>query len=229
MDKSTLLRRTPAGDAEVRAPATGLSVTQRRILTLLDTPRRVRDLPVGPMVNTARLTRDAARLNQAGLVVYERAGADALQAANAGSLTPPPGPIVRPVYLLLGIVAVSALVWVGWRFQAAPASSADARARAGTASAAIPAGQSATPDPPVIATRVLRSDPGKEVRAKSTPAAFDAGASASTPKGSPSPFEAAANRSPPTAAKGAQTPVATSTASGPDVEGSDSSDGAPDP
>jgi hypothetical protein len=213
MDKSTLLRRTPAGDAEVRAPASGLSVTQRRILTLLDTPRRVRDLPVGPMLNTARLTRDAARLNRAGLVIYERAGTDELQAANAGSLTPAHRPIVRPLYLLFGIVAVSALVWVEWRFQASPAPSADARAHGGTASAATPAVPSVTPDPPVIATRVLRGDPVKEPRAR----------------GSSSAPEAAAPASLPPAAKGAQAPPSASTASGPDVEGDDSHGTAPDP
>ena len=82
MDSSALLRRTPAGDSEVAIPANGLSLTQRRILTLLDTPVRLSDLPVGPAVDPVRLEREALRLAQAGLVAWG-AGATSPVAANA--------------------------------------------------------------------------------------------------------------------------------------------------
>ena len=62
MDSSKVLRRTPAGDSEVAVPASGLSITQRRILTLLDTPARLDDLAVGQALDPERLCREALRL-----------------------------------------------------------------------------------------------------------------------------------------------------------------------
>ncbi|HSD00276.1 MAG TPA: hypothetical protein VLI21_15325 [Casimicrobiaceae bacterium] len=160
MDASKPFRRTPAGDAEVQARAKGLSVTQRRILTLLDSPGRLRDLPLGPLVSTTRLTRDAARLAQAGLVTHE-ASDPALVAANAASLAPRHrSPLARTLPLVLIGGAVCALIWIGWRVSAAPSTSSDARTRAGAASTATaaPGASVAQQEPPVIATRVLRGD-----------------------------------------------------------------------
>jgi hypothetical protein len=217
VDASKPFRRTAAGDAEVEAPAQGLSVTQRRILTLLGTPGRLRDLPLGPMVNTARLTRDATRLAQAGLVTYETAD-PALVAANAASLArhrrPP---LARALPLILIASAACAVIWIGWRVSATPLSP-DARTRAGAAIAA-PAGAGSTVDtqqPPVIATRVLRGDgdrareAAKDARSaaakSSAPAAEDpARASGIGSTGSAKPPEAKA-------------PAAPTTASGPELE-----------
>ena len=162
MDASKPFRRTAAGDAEVLARAKGLSVTQRRILTLLDSPGRLRDLPLGPMVNTARLTRDAARLTQAGLVTYEVTDGSIVAANSASLVAPHRSPLARPLPLILIACAACALVWVGWRFSASPSASPDGRTRAGVASAATSApAPSSTQEPPVIATRVLRGDPDR--------------------------------------------------------------------
>src|SRR6476660_678807 len=57
---STIRRRTPAGEAELAAPAQGLSLTQRRFLTLLDT-----SCDVGQM----RLDRKSTRLNSSHQII----------------------------------------------------------------------------------------------------------------------------------------------------------------
>jgi hypothetical protein len=206
-----------------------LSVTQRRILTLLDTPGRLRDLPLGPMVNTARLTRDATRLSQAGLVTYEVSDA-ALVAANAASLASAHrSPLARPLPAILIACAACALVWVGWRFSASPSASPDARTRAGVAAAtpATSAASSSAPEPPVIATRVLRGDPdrnreaAKEGRTVAARQAVSAAAEERAPHAAESP----------TAPKAASAkPIAEpTTASGPELEpDSRSSSGASD-
>jgi hypothetical protein len=217
VDASKPFRRTPAGDAEVQAPAKGLSVTQRRILTLLDTPGRLRDLPLGPMVNTARLTRDATRLTQAGLVTYEVSDA-ALVAANAASLASARrSPLGRPLPVMLIACAACALVWVGWRFSASPSASSDARTRAGVAAnTATPAAPLSTQEPPVIATRVLRGDPDrnreatKDGRTVAARQAVSAGADARAAEVAESPTAAKAPLAKPTAEP--------TTASGPELE-----------
>jgi hypothetical protein len=214
VDASKPFRRTPAGDAEVKARTKGLSVTQRRILTLLDSPGRLRDLPLGPMMNTARLTRDAARLTQAGLVSYE-ASDPALVAANAASLAlRNRSPLTRTLPLVLIASAVCALIWIGWRFSAAPSASSDTRTGAGAASAATaaPGASVEIQEPPVIATRVLRGDGDR---------AKDARSGAAKTSAPPSPDAAHASTvDSPAASKPPATNQAAepTTASGPDLE-----------
>ena len=184
MDASPFVRRTPAGDAELRTPATGLSVTQRRILTLLDNPERLRNLALRPMVNTAWLTRDAAHLQKTGLIVFDVADGGPPVAANAESpVQAPARPLARPLPLFGATVAAVVLVWSGWHFSAAPTPE---RTRTGVPSAVPRAATSpmspslAAPEPPVIATRVLRGDTvTKDARAGivkpgATPAQIDA-------------------------------------------------------
>lgn len=162
MDSSTLLRRTAAGDAEVAVPANGLSLTQRRILTLLETPNRLADLPVGPTLDADRLQREALRLAQAGLVAIDTPAvanaADAAGAANdAGRFTLARARVLKMALLSIAFVP---LAIAGWRFAPAPAPDPGSHARAVTKPAVSPAAAPVpTPDPPVIATRVLRSEP----------------------------------------------------------------------
>jgi hypothetical protein len=140
-----------------------LSVTQRRILTLLDTPGRLGDLPLGRSIDALRLRRDADRLTQAGLIVGVTSGdAGSPAAANAPVLAHPPGsPLARAVSLALIAIASVSLVWVGWRFAAAPAPVVDAHhaGSAGEPAASRVAPPVPAPEPGVIATRVLRGDP----------------------------------------------------------------------
>ena len=159
VDSTTLLRRTPAGDAEAAVPAGGLSITQRRILTLLATPRRLGELPLAPGLDAARLRRETLRLAQAGLVSCEAtAMAEIAHAANAVLAGEPPmhGFAHRASALALAI-AVGALVWGSWRLSATP--HADAKSQAvGAKSGSGNVASAALPEPPVIATRVLRGD-----------------------------------------------------------------------
>ena len=218
VDASKPFRRTPAGDAEVKARTKGLSVTQRRILTLLDSPGRLRDLPLGPMMNTARLTRDAARLTQAGLVSYE-ASDPALVAANAASLAlRNRSPLTRTLPLVLIASAVCALIWIGWRFSAAPSASSDTRTGAGAASAATaaPGASVEIQEPPVIATRVLRGD-GDRARESSKDARISATKTSGLPSADAahaSTVESAVASQPPATNRAAEP----TTASGPELE-----------
>jgi len=159
VDSSTLLRRTPAGDDEIARPANGLSITQRRILTLLDAPGRLGELPLGSGLDGERVQREAARLARAGLIVCEmRGNANAAVAANAAEIRRPGSALARALGAIAMVAIVGAVVWGGWQFSAPPAAADAARA----ATAAKPVRMDATPapaEPAVFATRVLRSDP----------------------------------------------------------------------
>jgi hypothetical protein len=80
---STIVTRTAAGSAELALPAHGLSLTQRRFLTLLDMSCSVDELAHRHPTDAARLARDVTRLAQLGLVAC-----DAPIAAR-GSISPP--------------------------------------------------------------------------------------------------------------------------------------------
>ena len=156
-----MLRRTPAGDDEVARPANGLSITQRRILTLLDAPGRLGELPLGSGIDGERVQREAGRLARAGLIVCEIQGnAHKAIAANAPELRRPGMPLARALGAVTMLAIVGAVVWVGWQFSA-PRVTADGP-RASTSEKTKPVRINATPapaEPAVFATRVLRSDP----------------------------------------------------------------------
>lgn len=158
MDSSTLLRRTPAGDDEIARPANGLSITQRRILTLLDAPERLGELPLGSGIDGERVHREAARLARAGLIVCETQGnAHEAVAANAADVRRSGMPFARPLVALTMLAIVGAVVWLGWKFSAPPAANA---VRASTAAKPVTMNAAPAPaEPTVFATRVLRSDP----------------------------------------------------------------------
>jgi len=165
VDSTTLLRRTPAGDAEAAVPAGGLSITQRRLLTLLATPRTLGELPLAPGLDAARLRRAAVRLAQAGFISCEAtATAEIAHAANAAVAGEPPvrGFAHKASAVALAI-AVGVLVWGGWRLSAAP--HADGKSAALTAKPRTAnAPSAALPEPAVIATRVLRGDPQERAK-----------------------------------------------------------------
>jgi hypothetical protein len=190
VDSSTLLRRTPAGDDEVARPANGLSITQRRILTLLDAPGRLGELPLGPGIDGERVQREAARLARAGLIVGEIQGnAREAIAANAPEHRRPGMSLARTVGAIAMLAIVGAVVWVGWQFSAPPAT-ADGP-RASTSIKTKPVKVNATPapaEPAVFATRVLRSDarpPAPPPKAAAEPAAAPTTSAQTTPRAEP--------------------------------------------
>ena len=89
-DSSTLCVRTSAGEAELATPSQGLSLGQRRVLTLLESPSGLDELAQKHRLEPAKLARDLTRLADLRLVVVQ------------GSITlplEPPSPAPAAVFL----------------------------------------------------------------------------------------------------------------------------------
>jgi periplasmic protein TonB len=87
-DSSTLCARTAAGDAELTVPALGLSLGQRRVLSLLQDPSAFDELAQKHHLEPVKLARDLARLSDLHLVVLQGASARA-PAPSPARMTPP--------------------------------------------------------------------------------------------------------------------------------------------
>lgn len=164
MDATTLLSRTAAGDAELAAARHGLSIPQRRILTLLDTPARLDGLAARHPSDREWIARDVVRLVQCGLVREQGAAnaeipsSDALAAIRLGA------PALTRRILVVAVAA--ALAWAGWHYLAPRVVPASARTGPVSIRADSASGGTATAgsEPTVIATRVLRGDVGDRTR-----------------------------------------------------------------
>jgi TonB family protein len=167
VQSSTVVRRTDAGSAELAAPAHGLSLTQRRFLTLLDTSCTVDQLAARHPAEARKFERDITRLAELGLVAC-----DVPPPENEPIETPMAAPVrlgnpglVRRLPLVL-LPLAAALAWAAWHQWAAPTAHSPAHgATADTVSATAqpqPDRPSANPEP--IATRVLKSDPAERTR-----------------------------------------------------------------
>ena len=166
MHPSTVVRRTDAGSAELATPAHGLSLAQRRFLTLLGTARSLDELAQRHPSEADRLERDLARLSTLGLVACEAPApaneATAVGAANEPMQTPrairlgAPRTAKRLALVGIAIVGVTA-AWVGWQ-QRTPAVPADAAPRVAHDPSSSTKPDPAAIDPQPIATRVLRGD-----------------------------------------------------------------------
>ena len=198
---STVVLRTDAGRAELATPAHGLSIVQRRFLTLLDTACSVDELAHRHRLDADRLERDLARLATLGLVAcMEPAPANdpfAGDAANeplakrpAGVRLAAPRTLKRGAPIALALLAAAG-TWAAWRHLSSPEPSTPipSLAKAQTETAA-PAQNAPAIEPQPIATRVLRGNPtdrprdaGKDVRAqpKRDEPRAEADASLSTP------------------------------------------------
>lgn len=160
MDTATLLCRTPSGDAELAVPSRGLSITQRRILTLLDTPASVGEIAKRHQFDRDWLDRDVARLAHSGLVGAQRPPEGAAPTIDALATIRLGGPALARRILV--VIVAAALAGVGWHY-AAPSAPESSRAHAGAVApptdvAAASAASSPAPEPAAIATRVLRGD-----------------------------------------------------------------------
>jgi hypothetical protein len=138
-----------------------LSVTQRRILTLLDNPVRLGDLQVGRSLDTGRLVHEAVRLQHAGHIVCESIrDTSGIAAANAATMQAPRRPFARSLPIAVVLIAASIVVWAGWHHASVtPASDSRRHARAAqTPSVPMTQVPDASTEPPVIATRVLKGE-----------------------------------------------------------------------
>jgi hypothetical protein len=73
-EPDTVWGRTIAGDGEVAAPHSGLSLTQRRLLKLLEQPRTFTALAARNPLPAPKLEHELVRLAQLQLVAYQRPG-----------------------------------------------------------------------------------------------------------------------------------------------------------
>jgi TonB family protein len=176
---STVVTRTAAGSAELAAPTHGLSLAQRRFLTLLDTTCSVEELASRQRADPAKVERDLARLASLGLVMCEAPAAnddEAVIAANdddvaAARAQPPagerpasfvavrlgaPGTSSRLPFVLVPLAAVAALV--AWYVLSSPRAPVPAPAVASSPSTQAPL-QDAPATAEAIATKVLVGDP----------------------------------------------------------------------
>lgn len=123
MQVSTVVTRTPAGSAELAAPAHGLSLAQRRFLTLLDSACPIEVLAARQPGDAEKLQRDLARLASLGLVAFDSPAANDAHVALDTVRLGPPGASSRLPYILVALVA-AALGLVAWHFFASSPPSA---------------------------------------------------------------------------------------------------------
>jgi TonB family protein len=171
MHSSTVIRRTQAGDAELAAPANGLSLTQRRFLTLLDTPGSFDELARRHGLDPGRLDRDLARLERAGMIVF-----DVPAAANESDARPALArrasmSVARRLSLAAVPLAAAAIAWFAWHHVAAPPAGPPLAGSMPTAQGAIAGAATTSVEPVPIATRVLRGDPAERTRDAKDPRA----------------------------------------------------------
>jgi hypothetical protein len=101
-EPDTVWGRTIAGDDEVAAPRSGLSLTQRRLLKLLEQPKTFTVIAARNPLPAPKLEHELVRLAQLQLVAYQRPGASRPRTA-PGIYVPLPVtvPRARPPFPLL--------------------------------------------------------------------------------------------------------------------------------
>jgi hypothetical protein len=178
VDSSTIVQRTAAGNAELASAAHGLSLTQRRYLTLLDSSCSIDALALRHPAEPEKFERDVHRLLELGLVACV---APLAAVGKASPVTPlvargSPAFAGRLPHALLAL-AVVAIAWAGWHSLAPRTASVASMPGTSASRARAAAPDAPSVDPQPIAVRVLRGDPvdrtretGKEPRSGSAAA-----------------------------------------------------------
>jgi TonB family protein len=139
-DPSTLLSRTGAGDAELRTPQNGLSLAQRKILTLLDEPQALQAFAARHGVDAERLERDLAKLVALNLVAVNGETATAMPTTVVLGGLRAPSSLMRlafvPALIVAGAIAYFAIMPLFAPKPAPPAPLSSAAAPVVAASAA---------------------------------------------------------------------------------------------
>ena len=88
IDPATVCARTSAGEAELAQARNGLTLQQRKALSLLTSPRAYAEFAAENHLDPERLARDFARLSELGLITLQLGSA---------TLVPPGVPLTTPV------------------------------------------------------------------------------------------------------------------------------------
>ena len=158
-DSSTLCARTTAGETELATPSQGLSLGQRRVLTLLQSPAAVDEVAQKHGLEPDKLARDLTRLAELRLVVLQGPTISSVpsdvpaaprirEVASMAPVVIGQGSPKRPTLFLAGgaaILVLAAGVWYGNR-----TTDTASAIRPPTVAAAVPAA-AASPTPASIA------------------------------------------------------------------------------
>jgi len=98
-DPSTLCARTSAGDAELAIPRLGLSLGQRRILSLLQDPTAIDELAQKHRLDPDKLARDLSRLAELRVVVLHGPGIASDPVSVAAQVSTKAAPSMAPVVI----------------------------------------------------------------------------------------------------------------------------------
>ena len=166
MQSSTILRRTPAGEAELAAPAQGLSLTQRRFLTLLDTSCDVGQMRLRHAGDPEKFDRDLARLARMGFVACETPPAPEVADAVTGTVRLGAPRFARRLPFALLPIVTAVMVWMAWQHLVSPSAvkHSDGNATSPSRAAVVQAPAADMPETTPIATRTLRGDPVERPR-----------------------------------------------------------------
>lgn len=186
LDPAKIHARTPAGDSEMRTPMLGLSLTQRRLLSLITNNATLEQLAAAQQWDSARVERELARLVDLGLIRGEGRPAPVPVAVRGKGVAAPtapmtpaaatipeavvlgrqPGRLAR-VALLAGVTTVAAAA-AFWVFSPATQEPAKAQSQALASSAlAVSPAPALTPPaftPPAVPPVVMPSDAGPTMR-----------------------------------------------------------------
>ncbi len=132
LDPGTICARTNAGEVELQEARSGLTLPQRKALSLLAAPQAFAELAAAHHLDPVRLARDLVRLAEIGLIVLlvpaARSGRNDSIAgtANAQRLTTAVAGSARrtamlPIAILAALALAIAIAWLGLRSAPAPA------------------------------------------------------------------------------------------------------------
>jgi len=156
-DSETICARTAAGEAELAKPSQGLSLSQRRVLSLLQDPSAVEELAQRHHLDPDKLARDLTRLSELRLVLLQGPTITAVAPASPAAVSMAPvilgHPTRRSPAVALGagaaLLALAAGIWYATRTHETPkANSRPLPAPAEQKVAALP------PPPPPSPVRV---------------------------------------------------------------------------
>ena len=132
LDPGTICARTNAGEVELQEARSGLTLPQRKALSLLAAPQVFAELAAEHHLDPVRLGRDLVRLAEIGLIVLLVPAARSGRGDSiAGTATPhrlttalagtARHPAMLPIAILAALALAIAIAWLGLRSGPAPA------------------------------------------------------------------------------------------------------------